>query len=125
MKIELKLREVRNSLQALTVISGKEGMPFKLNYKIAKICQALEPCVKAYETALRKFIKENGEVNPETGQHEIKPKTPGISTFSEMNESLLDEDLSFDIEQIQCGELDEQDIPANLIRPLLWLIKGA
>lgn len=123
-EINLTLREIRDSLKSLNVISKKEGLPFKLNYRVAKISNNLVPIVKAYETALRKFIKENGVINEKTKEHEIPANSPVIKSFNEMNDELLNEENKIELVKIPVDLFLEQDITAECIRSLLWLIDG-
>ena len=103
-KEKLSLREIRNSLGALNEIGKKEGLDFKLNYRIAKNCKNLEPIVKAYESSLQKFFKENGKYDKASGGYMLDPKDESkVIEFQKTNEELLEEEYEAEIDKIQIG----------------------
>lgn len=122
-KIELTLQQIRNSLGSLNYISKKEGLDFKFNYRIAKISESLKPIVKPYELAISKFLKENGEVDPESNQTIIKDKE-SLKNFEAETKSMLEEAHEISLTKIPIKMFEEYDIPAEHICNLLWMIDG-
>jgi len=124
-KINVTLKEVRNSLAALIEIGKKEGLDFKFNYRIAKICKTIEPIIKLYEESLNKFFKENGKYDDKTGAMGLDPKDQAkFLKFNETNLELLDEVHEIEIETIPIKMFEDYDIQSELIRPILWIING-
>lgn len=124
-KYKLNLGEIINSLGSLNEIGKKEGLEFKLNYRVAKNSRKLEPIVKAYRIALDKFYKENGTYDQSSGEYRIDLKDKAlVLKFKETNDELLSEEHEIEFDLIPIDLFLNTTIEAQYIQKIFWMIDG-
>jgi len=124
-KVTLTLKEIKKSLSALINVGKKEGLDFKFNYRVAKICKKIEPIVKVYEESLNKFFKENGKYSKEDGTVTLNPKDEKlIIKFRDTEAILLNETHTIEFDKIPIEMFEEYDISSENIRNMMWMIEG-
>ena len=123
-KVTLKFIEIQAALGALVSIGKRDGLEFKLNYKLAKNSKVLEPIVRTYEETLKKFFEEKGVYPNENGNYNLdKEDKKTVIEFNKTNKDLFSETYEVDVEMIPSEFFSDHDIPAEQLRFILWMIK--
>lgn len=121
-EIEIRLEDLLKSVKSISKINKLEDTGFKFNYKLAKICQVIEPIAFTYRETYMNYFKKNGVFDEEQNTYVIKDDSK-IKELEETNKSLLNEVHKIKIEKIEIELFDNYKISGDLVRSIMWLIK--
>ena len=118
-----KLADVLNSLEALNKLSKKDGLKFGLNFLVANNCKKIEGIAVSFQSTLDKLRKElGGKLCGNTGTHILDDDESKAKVIKEASK-LLEEEIDIEVHDISKSLFEDSDVNADILRPLLWMIK--
>lgn len=120
----MKLSEMISLNAGLQAI-GKEQLPFKISYAMARNSTKIEPFLKAFEAARISLVKahsindENGDPKIENDFYALNDKKAFEAQFAE----LLQQDEQVELFKIKAAMFDNMKVESNIIAALLPIIE--
>ena len=116
----ITLNQVVGSLEGLNQLGKTSGLGFKLSYDIAYNSESIKPYVVSYETTVKKYVQDNGELN-EDGTYALKDVSKQQELTKKIDD-LLSQEITIEFYPLEYKSFEDVDIKAEVIRPILWMI---
>ncbi len=116
--MKLKLVDVVNSLNVLSVLSGKP-MAGKLAYVIGKNLRVVTEEFKEYDSARIALLKELGTLEEGTNRYELGDNQ---DEFEHRHQELIETEIEVNLRTLTLAEADHLELtPADMLR-IDWMI---
>lgn len=114
------LKDLVKSKDALGRLSSQK-LPINIAYRLGKTLDKVFMEIERYEKYRTSLIREIGNVSSETGDIVVPPEN--IPEFIKQMESLLNEEVSIDIQKIKISEMQDAMVSVEDILLLRYLIE--